>query len=127
MNQVELNPTNTQVELLKFLKSENILPVAYIPVCRPGDARTEQVWADSNLEQICTKYGKARAQIMLNWAVARGTVPIPRSGSLAHQVENISIFDFKLTDEEMKVIDSLNKDFRICDKRPHTNDFNMFV
>ena len=41
MNQVELNPTNTQVELVRFLKSENIVPVGYIPVCRPGDARTE--------------------------------------------------------------------------------------
>jgi len=113
--------------LVKFCKSENIVPVGYIPVCRPGDVRTEVIWADESLGEICTKYGKSRAQVMLNWAVRRGTVPIPRSGSLGHQIENISIFDFKLTEDEMQVVNSLNKDFRICGARAHTNHFNIFA
>jgi len=57
---------------------------------------------------------------MLNWAIARGTVPIPRSGTLSHQQENIDIYNFTLTSEEMEKISSLNKNFRICDKRAHT-------
>ena len=65
---------------------------------------------------------------MLNWAVARGTVPIPKSGSLVHQQENINIYDFKLSEEEMGQIASLNKNFRMCAARPTiTNNFNFFV
>ena len=65
---------------------------------------------------------------MLNWAVARGTIPIPRSGSLPHIQENIEIYDFVLTAEDMLAIDSLNTDKRICDKRPFiTQDFDLFV
>ena len=66
---------------------------------------------------------------MLNWAVARGTVPIPRSGSLGHQIENITIFDFKLTEEEMSVVDSLNKNYKMCVKNKHgnTGDFSIFA
>ena len=64
---------------------------------------------------------------MLNWAVARGTVPIPRSGSLSHIQENAEIYDFTLSGEEMATIDALNQDKRICDKRGFTGDFNFFV
>lgn len=127
VNEVELNPTNTQETLLAFLKSQSIVPIGYIPVCRPGDHRTEAVWSDLSLEQICSHHGKSRAQVMLNWAVARGTVPIPRSGTLLHQQENIDIYDFVLDEAQMQSIASLNKNFRICDKRAHTNDFDFFV
>jgi len=64
---------------------------------------------------------------MLNWAIARGTVPIPRSGSLGHQKENIDVFDFKLTKEEYSYISGLNKNYRICADRVHTNHYNFFV
>ena len=84
VNEVELNPTNTQQELVRFMRAQNIVPIGYIPVCRPGDPRTEQVWSNENLQRICEAKGKSRAQIMLNWAISRGTVPIPRSGSLVH-------------------------------------------
>jgi len=84
VNEVELNPTNTQEDLVKFMLSQSIVPIGYIPVCRPGDHRTEEVWSDQGLQQICEAKEKSRAQVMLNWAISRGTVPIPRSGSLEH-------------------------------------------
>ena len=84
VNEVELNPTNTQDELVRFMKAEQIVPIGYIPVCRPGDHRTEAVWSDPGLAELCERKGKSRAQIMLNWAIARGTVPIPRSGTFEH-------------------------------------------
>jgi len=64
---------------------------------------------------------------MINWAAARGTIPIPRSGSSAHIAENIAIFDFSLNQEEMAAIDSMDQGLRICDRRGFTNDFNFFV
>ncbi len=53
---------------------------------------------------------------MLHWAVQRGTVPIPRSGSIGHVLENIAIYDFKLTEEDMQKVNDLDKNFRICDR-----------
>ena len=49
VNEVELNPTNTQEELVRFMKAQSIVPIGYIPVCRPGDHRTEAVWSDTGL------------------------------------------------------------------------------
>ena len=46
INEVELNPTNTQEELVRFMKDQSIVPIGYIPVCRPGDHRTQVVWSD---------------------------------------------------------------------------------
>jgi len=99
-NEIELNPTLTQVELCRFMKAESILPIAYCPVSRLGSRSNEHLETEG-FRSICERHGKSQAQIMLNWAVVRGTVPIPKSGSLNHIVENIQVFDFKLSDEEM--------------------------
>jgi len=64
---------------------------------------------------------------MLHWAVARGTIPIPRSGSLPHIQENIDIYDFKLTGDEMAQIDNLNTDKRICDKYGIVGGYQFFI
>ncbi len=64
---------------------------------------------------------------MLNWAVARGTVPIPRSGTPSHIAENIAIYDFNLTAEQTQAINSLDQNLRICNKRAFTGDNEFFV
>ena len=64
---------------------------------------------------------------MLNWAIDRGTLPIPRSGSSPHIQENIEIYDFKLTADEMEQVASLDSNLRICDKRFFTGDFYFFA
>ena len=61
VNEVELNPTNTQVDLVSFMLTNHIVPVGYIPVCRPGDHRTEAVWSNPSLAAICEAKGKSRA------------------------------------------------------------------
>lgn len=88
-NEIELNPTLTQPELVRFLKSEQIIPIAYTPVCRLGSVENDSLWQNEAFEQICQRHQKSKAQVMLNWAVARGTLPIPRSGSAPHILENI--------------------------------------
>ena len=113
-NEVELNPVLVQGELCRFMKAQEIVPIAYCPVSRLGEQTNEHLESE-NFVAICQKYSKTQAQVMLNWAVARGTIPIPRSGSIGHIVENIDIYDFKLTDEEMEQVNQLDKNFRICD------------
>ena len=64
---------------------------------------------------------------MLNWAVARGTIPLPRSATPSHVQENIEIYDFKLTDQEMEALDSLNQGTRICNKYGLGGGFDFFA
>ena len=108
VNEIEINPTLSQVEQLRFLKAQNIHAIAYTPICRLGIFENEAFWGDQRLEEICQAHQKSKTQVMLHWAVARGTTPIPRSSSLPHIQENIEIFDFVLTPEQMQTIDSLN-------------------
>lgn len=61
------------------------------------------------------KYNKSNAQICLRWAIQRKTVAIPKSTKTERLVENISVFDFELTKEEMEAIDSLDKHRRYND------------
>ena len=114
-NEVELNPTLVQAELCRFMKAQQIVPIAYCPVSRLGQRANEHLEGE-DFVAICKKYSKTQAQIMLNWALVRGTVPIPRSGSIGHILENIAVYDFKLTDEEMEQISQLDKNYRICDR-----------
>ena len=93
-NQVELNPQNPQVELVSFMLSKNIVPVAYTPVARPGGVEKKDPlcppdWPDLRdepyLQSVAQKYGKSVVQVMLNWGLCRGHVVIPKANGLDHQ------------------------------------------
>lgn len=87
--------------------AQNIAPIAYTPVARIGEV-DNAFFSNQAFNAICERHGKSKAQVMLNWGVARGTIPIPRSGSSGHIHENISIYDFKLSQEEMDQISALD-------------------
>jgi len=61
------------------------------------------------------KYNKTPGQVALRWAIQRGTVVMPKTEKVERLAENMNIFDFRLTDEEMKTISSLNKNERYLD------------
>ena len=65
--------------------------------------------------EIATRHSKTAAQVLLRWAVQRGTVAIPKSSKIERVIENMTIFDFNLSQAEMGVIDSLNKNKRFND------------
>lgn len=114
------------------------MPIAYTPVGRPGgfekgDARCSNDWPDLRnsplLISLGKKYGKSVIQIMLNWGIARGYCVIPKASGLDHQIENINIFDFKLSEEEMGEINTLDKRIRLIKDvaRWTDDDHNIFV
>jgi diketogulonate reductase-like aldo/keto reductase len=113
MDQIELHPYNTQVELIDFCKYKEIAVTAYSPLGRQGaDRDGSRLFDEHVIENLAKKYKKTKAQILLNWAVGRGTVAIPKSTTPERIAENIDIFDFELTDEEKNDINSLNKNYR---------------
>ena len=65
--------------------------------------------------EIAQRHGKTSAQVLLRWGVQRGTVVIPKSSKVERVIENISIYDFSLSHEEMSVISGLNKNRRYND------------
>lgn len=116
MNQIELHPYNTQDELVKFCKDTDIAVTAYSPLGRQGVHRDNhsgpKLFDESVIKKIAAKHKKTRAQILINYALSRGTITIPKSITPKRILENFDVFDFGLTDSEVKEISSLNKNYR---------------
>ncbi len=108
VNQVEFSPFLYQKDLLKFCEASKIQLEAYSPLTRGRRLDHSQVKA------IASKDGKTSAQIVLRWAVQHSVVVIPKSIRKERILENSQLFDFNLSAEEMKTLDSLNEDFRTC-------------
>lgn len=66
---------------------------------------------------MAKKYEKSPAQIILNWHLSRGIIIIPKTTKTSRLAENFNVFDFKLTDEEYKQINDLDKEARLFDQK----------
>lgn len=113
-NQVECGPTINQKELIKFCKDRGVTVTAYTPLGRmTGVGDKKAVVADPKVIAIGQKYSKTPAQVILRYLIQLGAMPIPKSANKDRVVQNISIFDFELTDEEIKVLESFNTNERM--------------
>ncbi len=104
VNQVELHPYFTQERALETMKYYHVVPEAWAPL---GGGRYHP-FDDEMLKTIAQNHHKTVGQVMLRWNVQRGVVVIPKSVHQERIVENIDIWDFTLTEEEMKQISSLD-------------------
>jgi diketogulonate reductase-like aldo/keto reductase len=103
-NQVEFTPYHEEFENLKVAQENDKIITAYSPLARGGIA------GDRTLSRIGEKYGKTASQVTLRWLIQLGNISvIPKAYSNAHQKENISIFDFSLTDEDMEMMKQLGR------------------
>ncbi|XP_066446252.1 aldo-keto reductase family 1 member C3-like [Eleutherodactylus coqui] len=116
-NQVECHIYLNQSKLLEFLKSHDIVLVAF---CALGSSRNEK-WVDQNspvlledpvLNCIAEKVGRTPAQVAVRYLLQRGAVVLAKSFTPARIKENFQIFDFQLSADEMKTLDGLNRDMR---------------
>lgn len=112
--QTEVHPYSQEKELKEFLSKEGIVIQAWYPLGH-GDAAllNEPVFA-----KLGEKYGKTAAQIILRWHVQDGNVVIPGSKNPEHIRDNFALFDFVLSDDEMKEIAVLNQDKRYYHSTP---------
>ena len=108
VNQMELHPYLTQKDVVAYCKRKEIITEAWSPL---GSSKIPLL-QEEKLKDIGEKYGKSSAQVVLRWNVEHGFVAIPKSSVAHRQIENIDIFDFQLTTEEMSQIDALNRDYR---------------
>ncbi len=108
VNQVEFHPYHYQKELLDYCNSKNIIIEAYSPLVH---ARRMD---ESRLVSISEEMGKTPAQVLIRWAIQRGMVVIPKSVNKDRIIENFSVFDFEISDSQMKKLDSLDESFVTC-------------
>lgn len=109
INQVEIHPLFTQETLRNYCDINNIQLEAYSPTARQDD----RLYNPPMLRKMSSVYNKSITQIILKWHIQNGVIPVSRSLNRKHQEENIDIFDFVISDDDMKKIDSLNINSRI--------------
>lgn len=105
VNQVEFNPFVQQKELRKVMAENNIRLEAWYPLGHGNKDLLE----NETIVSLAKKYHKSTVQIILRWHLQMGFGLVPGSKSLDHIEANAQIFDFKLTDEDMKEIEKVNK------------------
>ncbi|HCW72529.1 MAG TPA: aldo/keto reductase [Clostridiaceae bacterium] len=108
MNQIELHPLMNQREILNFCKEKGIQVEAWGPLMQGKGDLEAQVFVD-----LGNKYSKSPAQVILRWHHQNGVLAIPKSVTPSRIRENIDIFDFELSDEDMKKIDAHNENRRL--------------
>lgn len=109
VNQIEHHPLLTQENLVSFCRSLDIKVEAYSPLARMD----EKLLNNTPIRELARKYSKTVPQIILRWNLQRGIISIPKTENKQRLKENINVFDFKLQDEEIALISSQNKDYRV--------------
>jgi len=104
VNQIEAHAFFQQPEDLKFLKENEIQMEAWSPFAQGRN----EMFTNETLAKIGKKYNKTNAQVSLRWHYQRGIVTIPRTSQKAHMQENLNIFDFELSEPDMKTISKLD-------------------
>lgn len=108
INQAEFHPLRTIQTLRDYMNQHGIVLEAYAPLCRLMPSLADS----SILKQLAAKYSKSIGQIILRWHIQNGVIPIFKSYNPKRFSENIDIFNFELSNNEMSEIDSLNMDYK---------------
>ena len=105
VNQIQLSPYSTRSASREYHTAHDIVTESYSPL----GASSDSLRNDPLITSIAHDHGKSATQIVLRWHVQLGLVAIPRSLNPGRMAENIDIFDFELTEEEMSKISSLDR------------------
>lgn len=104
VNQVETHPFYQQIESAKFMKENNVQIESWGPFAEGRN----NIFQNEILVSLATKYNKSVAQVILRWLTQRDVVVIPKSVHKERITENFNIFDFKLSQEDMEIVASLD-------------------
>ncbi|WP_251898075.1 aldo/keto reductase [Lactiplantibacillus paraplantarum] len=105
INQIEVNPWYQQKSEVAFAQSDDIQVEAWAPFAEGK----HQIFTNKVIAEIANKYGKSNGQVILRWLLQRGIVVIPKSVHKNRMAENINVFDFELTNDEMNALNNLDK------------------
>ena len=106
VNQVEFSPFLYQKQLLDYCEKNKIQLEAYSPLTQGAKLNHPKI------QQIAKKHNKTPAQVLIRWSLQHNLVAIPKSVREERIKENSQIFDYNLTTEDMRILDSLDENFR---------------
>ncbi|HOT90606.1 MAG TPA: aldo/keto reductase [Anaerolineae bacterium] len=104
VNQIEVNPFHQQIETQKFLQENGVQVEAWAPFAEGRN----NIFQNELLRSIAAKHNKSVAQVILRWLVQRGIIALAKTTRKERMVENISVFDFELSAEDMAAIATLD-------------------
>ena len=110
-NQIELHPYLVQEDLVKYMKDNDIIPVAFCPLIRAGQEERQapkNVFELEQISELAKKYNVSSGQIILNWGIQRGHVIIPKSSKKERLIENLECTKFALEKEDVEKLTALN-------------------
>lgn len=107
INQVEFHPYLTQNKLRKYLEAQNIIMESWSPLMN------SQILHDDVINEVANEVGKTPAQVVIRWNIQHDVVVIPKSVTPHRIEENLDVWNFELSDNQMEKIDQLNQDKRI--------------
>lgn len=120
INQIEFHPGYMQKDVLKFCGEQGILIEAWSPL---GNGKGD-ILKNEELLKLSDKYQKSIAQICLRWCLQNGVVPITKTRSSKHMLENCEVFDFEIADEDMERINGF-EELAVSGMKPdQINNFN---
>ena len=108
VNQIEMSPFLQQQAISSFCRKENIHLTGYCPLARGNRFNNPM------LCQVAEETNKTAAQVMIRWALQTGHTVIPKSVRLQRIEENANVFDFKLSEDQMKMLYGLEEGLRFC-------------
>lgn len=118
VNQIEVHPYLLNKKIIEHCRSKNIFITAYSPLFSPGrpwaTAEDRSLMAEPKLQEISKKYNKSAAQVLIRYQIDIGNTVIPKSVTKERIETNFNVFDFKLTDEDIKAIESFGYTERVC-------------
>lgn len=102
VDQIEFHPGLMQEETAEYCKKNNILVEAWSPL------GTGRMLSNNVLAEIAAKYGRSAAQLCIRWCLQHNVLPLPKSVTPSRIAENANVFDFEISDEDMKTIDAMD-------------------
>lgn len=105
INQIRISPGDEPEEIIEYCKEKNILLQAYSPL---GHGR---LFANQELKDLANKYNKKPSQLAIRWSLQKGYLPLPKSVTPARIKENLDVFDFEISPEDMEIISKTESSF----------------
>lgn len=112
VNQIEWSPFGWSEEMYDYCHVNNIVIQAYSPLTRGKRL------SDGILQEIADRYAKTPAQIVLRWCIQADVVPLPKANQLQHLEDNLEVFDFVLSVDDMVVLNGMNEQYSALGDKP---------
>jgi len=115
VNQIEYHVWNQRPEQVKYCQKNNIVVEGWGPLAQG------QILKDEAIGKIAEKYNKSIAQLCIRYSLQKGVIAIPKSTNLERVLENANVFDFEISKDDIKELDSMHKNYVASGKWTHEN------